>query len=227
MDQNEKSRFPDMPARIKRLRVDHRGYPVPYFVAWINGRPDHRVVDGSKLWPAMNDRRCWICGQRLGANLAFALGPMCVITRATGEPPSHRDCAEFAVKTCPFLTIPAKDRRYKNLPDTIVAPAGNHSMRNPGAIALWVTKSYESYVVDNGVLIRVGDPLSVDWYCEGRAATAEEVAASMAAGLPRLIQEAEKDGPVALGLLRANIGIAAKLMPAWGSPMASESGNDA
>src|SRR4051812_16900869 len=75
MDQNEKSRFPDMPARIKRLRVDHRGYPVPYFVAWINGRPDHRVVDGSKLWPAMNDRRCWICGQRLGANLAFALGP--------------------------------------------------------------------------------------------------------------------------------------------------------
>ena len=46
---------------------------------------------------------CWVCGEPLGVHKVYAIGPMCVINRTTSEPASHRDCAEFAVKACPFL----------------------------------------------------------------------------------------------------------------------------
>ena len=33
------------------------------------------------------------------------------MNRTSAEPPSHRDCAEFAVKACPFLTQRELTRR--------------------------------------------------------------------------------------------------------------------
>ena len=61
---------PTQPARIARLPV-HKGYPVPWFVAWIDGVPDFRVADGRKLWEAVRHSRCWVCGDKLGSKLAF------------------------------------------------------------------------------------------------------------------------------------------------------------
>ncbi len=58
---------PDMPDRIAGRPTDHRGYPVPWFAAWINGAPDFRVVDPSKVGEAWTGGLCWVCGQRLGA----------------------------------------------------------------------------------------------------------------------------------------------------------------
>jgi hypothetical protein len=41
--------LPDgMPESVGRLPVDHRGYPVPWFVAWIDGKPEFRCADGEK-----------------------------------------------------------------------------------------------------------------------------------------------------------------------------------
>src|SRR6516162_9906742 len=94
-----------IPDRIKRLRV-FRGYPVPWFVPWLNHEPEFRCMTQEKMQLAIEQKRCWICGQKLGTFMTFVVGPMCTVNRINAEPPSHKDCATFAVQACPFLTKP-------------------------------------------------------------------------------------------------------------------------
>src|SRR6267154_1896953 len=99
------------PKRSAELPRDERGYPVPWFVEWIDGKPDFRVMDSDKLVEAIKYKRCWVCGGPLGHYKVFTIGPMCMVNRTSAEPPSHRDCAEFSVRNCPFLTTPDMHRR--------------------------------------------------------------------------------------------------------------------
>lgn len=72
----------DMPPRIARLPVNDAGYPVPWFVAWIDGKPDFRVIGPAKLPKAVKEGRCWICGDKItGPTVAFVIGPMCAVNR--------------------------------------------------------------------------------------------------------------------------------------------------
>ena len=66
-----------MPARMKRRPIDHRGYPVPWFVTVLNdqGQWDFRPVEPYMVRTAIQERRCWICGDPLGKHVAFAVGP--------------------------------------------------------------------------------------------------------------------------------------------------------
>jgi len=67
-----------LPERIKALLV-FRGYPVPWFVAYPNGpegEPEFRGYDTKKWIAAVQQKLCWVCGQQLGGNLGFVLGPM-------------------------------------------------------------------------------------------------------------------------------------------------------
>ncbi|PYJ07654.1 MAG: hypothetical protein DMF06_14995 [Verrucomicrobia bacterium] len=162
----------------------------------------------------MEKKLCWICGQKLGAYLAFPVGPMCVLNRNISEPPSHLECARFAVKACPFLAIPAKARRDKNLPPDIEAPAGIGLKRNPGITAIWICKEYQSSLLPNGLLFQLGEPIGAEWYYEGRPASREEVETWIESGLPSLLAIAKTDGPVALLALRQMLHIARGLLPA-------------
>src|SRR5262245_2742625 len=97
--------LPPVPERMRKLPL-HRGYPVPWFVEWIEGVPDFRIMDGRKLVRAVKEKRCWVCGELMGSYLAFTIGPMCAVNRISAEPPSHRECASFSARGCPFLTRP-------------------------------------------------------------------------------------------------------------------------
>lgn len=176
---------------MRSLPVDERGYPVPYFVAWVDGKPDHRVMDGSKLYGALTNDLCWMCGQKLGRFKSFCIGPMCSITRTISEPPSHLECLRFAATACPFLTRPHAKRREANLPDEAIPPAGEGLRRNPGAVCIWTTRTFKPFKVANGTLFRIGDAESTEWYAEGRRATRAEVDESIRTGLPLLIEPAE------------------------------------
>jgi hypothetical protein len=203
--------LPPLPSRIKTLPVDHRGYPVPWFVQWFHAdgsacelppnhaldHPDFRVVDSRKKNLAVRLRLCWICGGNLGSNLAFAIGPMCAINRISSEPPSHRDCAQFAAMACPFLTKPQVERRMENLPADYRDAPGIMSLRNPGVTLLWITHSYSLLKTGPGrddYLFKVGHAMETLWFCQGRAATRAEVDASIAGGLPELMRQAALDG---------------------------------
>lgn len=184
--------LPALPDRIQKLPV-HRGYPVPWFVAWIDGEPDFRVIGTDKIPDAHNHRLCWICGQRMGSFLAFTVGPMCAVNRISSEPPSHRECSTFAAIACPFLTPPHMVRREAGMPDGVKDAAGFGLKRNPGVAMVWVTKSYRVKRVENGVLFEMGNPTAVECYTEGRRSTREEILHSVETGLPLLMQGLEEE----------------------------------
>ncbi len=202
-----------MPDRIKRLPISDTGFPIPFFVAWIDGKPDFRVIGPDKLPQAVNRKLCWVCGQPLGQFKAFPIGPMCAITRTISEPPCHLECAEYAVQACPFLANPRMRRNEKNLPPEYQEPAGTMILRNPGATCIWVTKDFRAFRSGTGVLFQLGDPSSVHWFAEGRKATRAEVQHSIDTGLPLLTAEAEKDGPEGVAELKRHIERAKPLLP--------------
>lgn len=191
--------LPPLPDRMRHLPV-HRGYPVPFFVAWVNGEPDFRIMDGEKMPDAIRFGRCWLCGQSMGRYQTFVTGPMCGVSRTSAEPPSHLDCAEFAAKACPFLSMPKMDRREGGLPK--VGMAGISFPRNPGVTLLWTTRDWGVFGDGSGrPLFRMGDPTRTQWFAEGRLATRAEVVASIESGLPSLRELAR--GPADLAELEA------------------------
>lgn len=204
-----------LPYRIAELPIDERGYPVPWFVAWFDGKPDFRVVDPRKFGDAVRFKKCWVCGEQLGKHLGFVIGPMCAVNRISSEPPSHRDCAMYAVRACPFLANPNMRRNEHKLPDEVQAAAGVMIRRNPGVTLLWMTQSYKVIQDGNkGYLIEVGEPNEVLFFKEGRKATREEVMESIDSGLPFLRDAAKQDGPKAEAFLEKQLSKALQLVPA-------------
>lgn len=190
----------DMPGRIALLPQDKHHRPVPWFVAFINGVPDFRVIKPGAIEQALVSKLCWTCGlpfQRQ-EDRAFVIGPMCAVNRVSAEPPSHRDCAVYSATHCPFLTTPNMTRRERHMPEGAANPAGTMIRRNPGVALVWVT-GYRSWSTfkdhQGGTLVNVGEPKRCEWYAEGRAATRAEVLASIDSGLPILAGMAREEGP--------------------------------
>lgn len=203
-----------MPDRFKRLPISDKGFPIPYFVGEFDGKRDFRVVDPDHFVNCVKQRRCWLCGQTLGQYLCFVIGPMCSVNRVSSEPPSHRECSEYAVKACPFLSRPNMRRNEGGLPPIELGAAGNPIAHNPGATLIWVTKKYRPFKVPNGLLFEIGDPVEVLWFKEGRKATRAEIDAAIAKGLPLLRAVAEKEGPEAIAQLDVQIKRTETLLPA-------------
>lgn len=195
-----------MPDSIRALPIDPiRKVPIPWFVAWIDGKPEFRLADGEKFARAIKERRCWVCGRRLDNRATYVIGPMCVINRVTAEPPCHPTCAEYSVKACPFLSRPGMVRREGGLPESVENPEGLMILRNPGVTCLWTTKTPGSkpFRTGSNVLLKLFPPTSVTFWAEGRAATYEEVETSVRTGLPTLYQMARAEGATALAALES------------------------
>ena len=205
------SRFPDAPPQIAALPLDVRGYPVPAFVPWINGEPEFRAVYPETAAWVHRKSLCWICGRPLPGLKAFVIGPMCAVNRISSEPPSHLDCASFAATACPFLSRPMAKR--KPIEGAVAGP-GQMIERNPGVTLVWLTRSYRIQREHNGLLFRIGPPVAVQWYAEGREASRDEVMASITSGVPLLAKLAYEDGPEAVTLLEKMTARALKLVPA-------------
>jgi hypothetical protein len=207
----------EMPPSIAALPRDDRGYPVPWFVAWIDGKPEFRCMDPKKFKAAIETDLCWVCGQPLDPKgfKVFVIGPMCVVNRVTSEPPSHEDCAVFSVRNCPFLSKPAAQYRNANLPEAAEAPAGLFIKRNPGVSCLWYVRArYSLMRLSDGYLIRLPGAAQVRFWREGRKATRAEILESIETGLPNLQREADAEGPAAQLALRHAIDNAKRLIPA-------------
>ena len=177
---------------MKHRQVNGRGVPVPFFVAYIDGKPDFRIADPHKMLACVRRNVCWLCGETLGRNRVFVVGPISTITRTSGEPPSHLECAQYAVKVCPFLIQPSRPYRDSDKP-VGVEPPGINIKRNAGVIALWTTRQYGAKRDGTGVLFRMGASDSVVWYAEGRLATRAEVSVALDSGLPLVLQQVDSE----------------------------------
>ena len=202
----------EIPPRMRGLKISDEGYPVPWFVPWIDGKPEFRGMDGEKFRMAVKYKKCWLCGEPLGKFMTFVIGPMCAVNRNTAEPPCHYGCAVYAVEACPFLTQPRMRRNeVRSIPEAGTV-AGIMIKRNPGVACLWTTQSYQTYQ-SGGTLFRIGDPKKVEFFAEGRKATYAEVTFSISTGLPLLLREAEKDGQEAVNELHKIVEAALVLIP--------------
>lgn len=203
--------LPPLPERIARLPLDPRGYPIPWFVGEVDGKRDFRVANQTKRVFAVKKSLCWICGDKLGRRLAFVIGPMCAVNRNTSEPPSHRECAIFAAMACPFLCLPKSDYRKPPEGGTQLP----HALPgNPGACCVWITDSYRPYGVSNSWLIRIGAPLEVLWFAEGKSATRQQILESLERRLPALQSIADEEGPLAQAALARQVNATLQLLPA-------------
>jgi hypothetical protein len=192
-DLNLRIRHIPLPQRMRSLPISDEGFPVPKFVPWIKGKPEFRGMDGEHMAMCVRLKRCWLCGDRLGVHMTFTIGPMCIVNRNIAEPPAHHSCAEYAVRACPFLSQPRARRNEKDKPEGHVAGVG--LKRNPGVVALWTTRTYRVHRAPNGgALFSIGNPESVEYFCEGRKATRDEILVSMETGLPLLMDIAQQEG---------------------------------
>lgn len=165
-------RISHLSRRIRKLPVDSKGYYVPRFVQRFDNRalrahgvdvPDFQVIDAAFFDEAAERRLCWICGEKLSADLAFIVAAVVAVTRIAFEPPCHRDCATFAAQHCPFLALQL--------------------------CAVWITRdSKRMQIVGDApaTLFRIGEPSEVLWFNESRRATRSEVEAALVSGLPSL-----------------------------------------
>jgi hypothetical protein len=169
------------PTSISGLPRDKHGRRVPWFVAWIDGVPDFRVVRERGIMEAYRRNLCWVCGTDRGREAAFVLGPMCTVNRVAPEPPSHRACATYSAKVCPFLATPTRRRRERGLPEDRLPNSEYADQGNPGVAVVWFCTTWKPFPIgDGGVLFEIGPPTRVNWFAHGRAEAALE------AGVARL-----------------------------------------
>lgn len=99
-----------LPPRMASLAKDRRGLPVPFGVLVTqDGTPHFTINDSEKVARVIRERRCAICGNKLhGRSMWFVGGPMSAFHDAGGyvDPPLHYECADYALKVCPYLAAP-------------------------------------------------------------------------------------------------------------------------
>ena len=207
---------PDMPPNMQKLPRDDVGRPVPFFVEYIDGKPDFRVMNSKSFRACLAKDLCWVCGKRMQPRTqhVFVAGPMCLINLTSAEPPSHFKCAEWSARACPFLVNPKKVRREGNLPEEAIDPGGIMIDRNPGVTALISARYWSPIQAGNGLIIRFRNVYQVDWFCEGREATRDEVAYSIGSGLLTLVRMAQEESPEAERELSRMYVEATKWLPA-------------
>lgn len=210
-----------LPRCMLQLPRDHAGRPVPYFASWTDGKPDFRVASLRAMRSCLKHGLSWVCGQPIySRDCAFPLGPMCVVSRVTAEPPSHIDCATWSALNCPFLSRPGMTRRDRNMPEDTIDPAGVMVTRNPGVTAVWVTgrKSWSSFPAPGGVMFSIGPLAECRWYANGRGATRGEILESIETGMPILRDAADLNGTASRARLEEQYRAALSLLPAETAP---------
>jgi len=98
-----------IPQRMAHLKRDPRGYPIPAMVLIDDGgRPHFQINDERIRQRLIAQDRCVICGGRLFRGRWFIGGALSAFSERGLyiDPPTHAECAEFALKVCPYLAAP-------------------------------------------------------------------------------------------------------------------------
>ena len=111
-----------LPERMRHLKIDKRGYPVPWFVAWVNGEPEFRAMDADKWKRAVRDSRCWVCGGSLyQQELCFVIGQCVRYGHALPPRHTHRCAASIAQRASRHHTLTAGNGRRATVRSSLSA----------------------------------------------------------------------------------------------------------
>ena len=144
--------------RYMRGRPIWNGFYVPYFVTWFKDRrqvhesvvgaePHFPTIDKTREALCRRRRYCWICGRQMGTFMCFVMGPLSALQRISTEPPSHRECAVYAVQVCPFMV------GGYDMPENPATNEGQQvieqmSIKNEQLNVIWVCHGYTLRPVD-------------------------------------------------------------------------------
>jgi hypothetical protein len=106
-----------IPTLMKRLPLDHRGYPIPFVVQRDDkGLPLFVANNSVAVWKCIKQRLCAICGTRLASRWWFVGGPGSAF-HPNGmyfDSGMHGECMRYALQVCPYLATPARSRINDN-----------------------------------------------------------------------------------------------------------------
>lgn len=160
-----------IPPRLASRPRDARGYPIPALVLVDSeGKPDFKTTDLEKWSRAYHSRTCSLCGQTMGRHLAFIGGPNSYKYRYFTDLPMHRDCAEYAIKVCPYIAVPNfKYAENIRAPDGYTLSVSNQvSPDRPDRFVLAITTSCKAERLDGDTLAVKAAPWeSVTWWRDG------------------------------------------------------------
>lgn len=153
------------PSGIARLPKDARGYPTPFTVQRMpDGVPDFRVIDPEKWAYAVTTQRCALCGGK-ATLFAFVGGPRSIERHTFTDAGMHKECAEYALKVCPFLAAPKFAYNRAEIAGTTV---NEHvSTVRPDIFGLATASDYGVMNYKGEYVIYVGNYLSVAWWKDG------------------------------------------------------------
>jgi hypothetical protein len=104
----------EIPPFLSHLKVDERGYPIPFFVAYVKGKPDFRMIDPKKFNYCFEQDLCFVCGKKhVKKNYFIVTGPQGLANGVHSDCPSHRGCLEYSLKICPHLFFESSQRNER------------------------------------------------------------------------------------------------------------------
>lgn len=153
-----------LPLHMQRLPRDERGYPVPKFATWVGGRPDFKQVNAQAWLECVRGDKCGICGNRLARFKALVGGPQSIDSRRFTDAPMHPQCAEYALRVCPFLAAPKFGYDKSQ-------PFSQHmSPDRPEKFGMGITSDVQlQWLPDNTPVLVAWPWISpVRWWCQGK-----------------------------------------------------------
>jgi hypothetical protein len=174
-----------IPQRMSHLPLDRRGYPIPWIVMRdAVGRPHFTINDHKRVAECGKFGLCGISGKPLGKFVRsnpykgawFVGGPASFYHEGGAflDPPVHRECAEYALKVCPYLANPSYGKRIDDgtLKDEHI-PAGMAIVKTedsvgsmesrPQIFILGLARRYEMFEPRPGTLLFKVPNYKRDW----------------------------------------------------------------
>ena len=191
-----------LPRELVGRPIDHRGFPVPWFVTnkTKDDQWDFVHVSQTRINEAIRNSKCFVSGEKMGKFAAFVVGPMCTINRIASDPPCKPSVGDWSAMHCPFLSNPSAKRPGGEDAFKGSSVGGVPIAANPGVTAVWVTRHWGMSMQER--LFQFGEPERVTWYHKGRLATVAEAREGFEAGAQRLMDMAEKEGSDAVEVCR-------------------------
>jgi hypothetical protein len=164
----------DIPKELAHLKLDERGYPIPYFAPIVDGKPNFRMQDERKRDECIRRHLCPICGRKLYKDYSYMIsGPMGLKNCISSDAMMHRVCAEFAMRVCPHLYYHKAERKghEKALPNKSILEdkpdvlylvkaskfKGKYNEIAKSQLVHFTPASVEKYVYRNNVLVKESD----------------------------------------------------------------------
>ncbi|MDO8414806.1 MAG: hypothetical protein Q7S87_01195 [Agitococcus sp.] len=153
-----------IPAWMRNLPRDSRGFPVPFFTTLRAEGQAFDVAVPDKWERAFLQQVCGLCGKELGPLLAFVGGPLNLEHRYFRALPMHGECAEYALQVCPFIVY----KHYESTRALEIVERQAMVASRPNKFLLGQTLSCTPLKTEDGVWwVKAGEWAATSWWRDG------------------------------------------------------------